>query len=170
MTIFYLSHAAHRAIASWALGADAHAIQAGYDKDCGYEKKAFESPGTITNTNFNEHLGDDRCVLLCPRLDVSEKRNSNRYFNAYMQFFTLYVREHGVSKAIEEFIFSHRLNLGSDTLSPDKQPQMLSRFLSGILHPLIHTGYGAEFRLPGMVVEGINSLQVIVYCSLIRDS
>ena len=32
---------------------------------------------------------------------------------------------------------------------------MLDRFLSGLLHPIIHTGYGAEFRLPGMVVEGI---------------
>lgn len=32
---------------------------------------------------------------------------------------------------------------------------MLDRFLSGLLHPMIHTGYGAEFRLPGMVVEGI---------------
>ncbi|KIM44120.1 hypothetical protein M413DRAFT_443166 [Hebeloma cylindrosporum] len=131
------NHAAHRAIAAWALGADASALQAGYDKDCGYEKKAFESPGPITNTTFNEHLGDDR------------------YFNAYEQFFTQYIKENGVSKAIEEFIFSRRWNLGSNTLSPDKQPQMLSRFLSGVLHPLIHTGYGAEFRIPGMVVEGL---------------
>lgn len=96
---------------------------------------------------------------IAPLTYVSEKRNSQRYFNAYMQFFTLYV------KAIKEFIFSHRLNLGSDTLPPDKQPQMLSRFLSGVLHPLIHTGYGAEFRIPGMVGEGIDSLQVIVCCA-----
>lgn len=32
--------------------------------------------------------------------------------------------------------------------------RMLNRFLAGLLHPLIHTGYGAEFGLLGMVAEG----------------
>lgn len=34
---------------------------------------------------------------------------------------------------------------------------MLNRFLAGVLHPIIHTGYGAEFGLPGMLVEGTHS-------------
>ena len=32
--------------------------------------------------------------------------------------------------------------------------KMLSRFLAGVLHPLIHVGYGAEFGLLGMFAEG----------------
>ncbi|OBZ73399.1 hypothetical protein A0H81_07066 [Grifola frondosa] len=32
---------------------------------------------------------------------------------------------------------------------------MLNRFLAGILHPLIHTGYGCEFGLLGMIAEGL---------------
>jgi len=32
---------------------------------------------------------------------------------------------------------------------------MLNRFLSGILHPIIRTGNGAEFSLPGLIVEGL---------------
>jgi hypothetical protein len=51
--------------------------------------------------------------------------------------------------AFETFIFSKKYNLG------EKKPEMLSRFLSGLLHPLIHVGYGAEFGLPGLMVEGI---------------
>ena len=31
---------------------------------------------------------------------------------------------------------------------------MLARYHGGFLHPLIHIGYGTEFNLPGMVVEG----------------
>lgn len=35
-----------------------------------------------------------------------------------------------------------------------KQPQMLNRFLDGLMHPMIHVGHGLEFGLPGTVAEG----------------
>jgi hypothetical protein len=132
------NHAAHRAIAVWALGANESVIHAGYDNDIKYEKPAFKSPEEITIQNFYDHLGDDK------------------YFNAYMNFFTCYVQEKGISGALEDFIFSPKANLGAQTqLALDEQPQMLNRFLAGVLHPTIHTGYGAEFNLLGMVVEGL---------------
>ncbi|KAF9525663.1 hypothetical protein CPB83DRAFT_896836 [Crepidotus variabilis] len=63
--------------------------------------------------------------------------------------------EKGIPATLEEFIFSRKANLGSPDVAPEKQPQMLNRFLAGLLHPLIHTGHGAEFGLPGMLVEGL---------------
>ncbi|KAF8896871.1 hypothetical protein CPB84DRAFT_1781641 [Gymnopilus junonius] len=127
------NHAAHRAIAAWSLGANSQAIQSAYEKDCSYEKPAFKSPEEITFENFNEYLGDDRYM-------------NSFIFQLLHTFFTSYVKEKGG-------------NLGSGSVKGDlpkeKQPQMLSRFFSGVLHPLIHTGYGAEFTLPGMVVEGL---------------
>ena len=83
-----------------------------------------------------------------------------RYFNAYMNFFRSYVQERGFSVAlVEDFIFSPKANLGTNEstkaqLPIDKQPRMLSRFLTGVLHPTIHIGHGAEFNLPRMIVEG----------------
>ena len=76
-----------------------------------------------------------------------------------MNFFTSYVQEKGFSVALEDFIFSPKANLGTNEstkaqLPIEKQPRMLSRFLTGVLHPTIHIGYGAEFNLPGMIVEG----------------
>jgi hypothetical protein len=76
-----------------------------------------------------------------------------------MNFFTCHVQEKGFSVVLEDFIFSPKANLGTNEskkaqLPVDKQPLMLSRLLAGILHPMIHTGYGAEFNLPGMIVEG----------------
>ena len=72
-----------------------------------------------------------------------------------MNFFTGYVQEKGISATLENFIFSPKANLGTNVqLAVDKQPQMLNRFLAGVLHPMIHTGYGAEFNLLGMIVEG----------------
>ncbi|PPR00213.1 hypothetical protein CVT24_004952 [Panaeolus cyanescens] len=135
------NHAAHRAIAAWALGANAATLEEGYKQDCRYEKPAFKSPERITPENFNEHLGDDR------------------FYEAYLEFFTHYVHEKGVPSALEEFIFSRKANIGTSTganvLPVHKQPQMLSRLFTGVLHPMIHVGYGAEFHLPGMIVEGL---------------
>lgn len=34
------------------------------------------------------------------------------------------------------------------------EPEMLSRLMGAIIHPLIHAGYGLEFGLPGLVAEG----------------
>jgi hypothetical protein len=50
-------------------------------------------------------------------------------------------------------VFSDKYNFnpGRDAAS---QPHMLSRFVDGIMHPLIHCGYGVEFGLKGMLSEG----------------
>ncbi|KAF8998405.1 hypothetical protein BDQ17DRAFT_1428491 [Cyathus striatus] len=67
----------HRALAVYALGADGDLIKKMYEKDCGYEKGAFNSPKDITEENFMKHLGDDR------------------YYTAYRRFFTHYIHEKG---------------------------------------------------------------------------
>jgi Questin oxidase-like len=59
------SHAAHRALALWALGAPGDAIREGYKGDCTYEKPAVQSPATITEENFEEYLGDHRYSYFC---------------------------------------------------------------------------------------------------------
>lgn len=64
---------------------------------------------------------------------------------------------------MDKYVFdpsSNWTDFGPDA-DKKKQPQMLNRLLSGVLHPLIHVGYGCEFGSPGMVAEG-NKL-VIAY-------
>ncbi|KAF9015726.1 hypothetical protein BDQ17DRAFT_1386409 [Cyathus striatus] len=53
------------------------------------------------------------------------------YYNAYLKFFTSEVKAKGAATVLE------------------------NRFVEGLIHPLIHTGYGFEFGLPGLVAEGI---------------
>ena len=36
----------------------------------------------------------------------------------------------------------------------DKHPEMISRLLGGLVHPLIFVGYGLEFGQLGHVAEG----------------
>ena len=40
---------------------------------------------------------------------------------------------------------------------------MLTRFFAGLLHPLIHTGLGVEFNLPGTFAEGTDIFRKAVY-------
>jgi hypothetical protein len=54
---------------------------------------------------------------------------------------------------LDEYVFSADANFDGG-----KNPQMLTRFCDGLLHPLIHAGYGVEFGLPGIFAEGVFAL------------
>lgn len=79
---------------------------------------------------------------------------ANSYYNAYLKFFSDELLDKGPAAVIEEFIFSPKANI--EPPKPGKEPmQMANRFLAGLLHPLIHTGYGCEFGLLGQLAEGL---------------
>lgn len=56
--------------------------------------------------------------------------------------------------ALQKYVFSPSANWIDDIQDDAKQPQMVNRLLSGVLHPLIHLGYAFEFDTPGMFAEG----------------
>ncbi|EPQ53297.1 hypothetical protein GLOTRDRAFT_140143 [Gloeophyllum trabeum ATCC 11539] len=131
------NHATHHVLAIYALGAPGPLIQAAYDSNAAYQRPAFKSPDPITVNNFVDHLGDDT------------------YYNAYLEFFTDVLLDKGISATLDEFILSPRYNYRPEIEEQEKQPRMLSRFLSGLLHPFIHTGYGVEFDLINQTAEGL---------------
>ena len=75
-----------------------------------------------------------------------------RYYQSYVSFLSDLLLSSSIQTVLEDYVMSKDANVvpGKD----GKNPLMLSRFLSGFLHPLIHAGYGAEFGLPGLVAEG----------------
>ncbi|KAH7886675.1 hypothetical protein F5I97DRAFT_1025320 [Phlebopus sp. FC_14] len=129
------NHAAHHLLAIWAMGASGPVIDAAYVTHCEYQRPAFESPGHITQSNVFKHLGDER------------------YYSAYLDFFTTEILKKGLSECLEEYVFSPHANFSRNFA--EEQPEMLSRFVEGVFHPLIHTGYGAEFGLVGISAEGL---------------
>ncbi|KAK7047455.1 hypothetical protein VNI00_006686 [Paramarasmius palmivorus] len=130
-------HMTHHIIALWSLGADAKVLQAAYDLHVVLQVPVGgDKAERITKDNVFDHLGD------------------RTYYKAYMDFFTEVVREKGTAATLEEYIFADKANFGS-TNKDDQHPEMLNRFLGGLLHSIIHVGYGVEFGIPGMVVEGL---------------
>lgn len=151
-----VSHATHHMLALWSLGADENVIKAAYKSNCSYQKPAFKSPGPIDESNFVEHLGDHACVSLVHSFMHAPPLTFmiNRFYNAYMHFFYKVLQDHTVSEVLEKYLFSNEMNFPSQS-DGNKNPQMLSRLLDAIVHPLIHIGYGLELNIPGMLVEGM---------------
>ncbi|KAK7047452.1 hypothetical protein VNI00_006683 [Paramarasmius palmivorus] len=130
-------HMAHHLLALWSLGADAKVLQDAYDVHVPLQSPVGgEQAERITKENVFDHLGD------------------RTYYKAYLVFFSEVVREKGGVAAVEEYVFSDWANFGSKNVH-GKHPEMLSRFIGGLLHSVIHVGYGVEFGLPGMFVEGL---------------
>jgi hypothetical protein len=144
----YHNHAAHHILAIYGLGASPDIIADAYKRH-DYLKPAFDSPEPITDENFVEHLGDAR------------------YYDAYLNHFSEYLRDHAPNEAFERFVLSSSSNFDPDLAANDvndikrtadevkKHPEMLNRALAGLLHPFIHLSYGFEFGLPGQVAEGL---------------
>lgn len=101
-------------------------------------------------------MNSTSCQIICIRIN-QRSNHQHRYYQAYIKFFAEEVLKEGIAPAVEKYVFDISANW-VDGVETAKQPQMLNRLLSGVLHPYIHVGYGLEFNAPGMVVEGIRIL------------
>ncbi|KAI6030051.1 hypothetical protein EDC04DRAFT_2714191 [Pisolithus marmoratus] len=128
------NHITHRALALYALGASGTSIRTLYDLDRQTQRPAIDTPEAITRANFVDHLGDEN------------------YYQGYITFFKGEVDEKGASKVLEEYVFSDDFQYQEGA---SKQPELLARLTAGVMHPMIHVGYGLEFGLKGMLVEGL---------------
>ncbi|KAF9555920.1 hypothetical protein CPC08DRAFT_765575 [Agrocybe pediades] len=130
------NHIVHTTLTLWCLGADERVLQRSYEEHSKKQRPAFASPHAITKENWIEHLGDEN------------------FYQAYVEFFKseLEQRQFKCEELLEEYIFSASANF---IPGAKKQPEMLSRFFDNLFHPMIHVGFGLEFSVPGVFVEGL---------------
>lgn len=84
----------------------------------------------------------------------------DRYYQAYLKFFTAEVKVKPFDVILEEYIFTPKANFVEDI---EIQPEMLTRFFAGLVHPMIHTGLGIEFNLRGTFAEGMAMFLMLYY-------
>jgi Questin oxidase-like len=168
-------------LAIYGLGASPEIIEDAYRTTHDYLKPAFKSPEPITDENFTKHLGDAQWVVVmeycnqhlmtCVLRRFCPNRTSfSRYYSAFLEYFSEYLRDHAPNEAFERFVLSSPYNFDPDLPANDvqdikdaekegnKHPEMLNRLMAGLLHPFIHLAYGFEFGLPGQVAEGLLGL------------
>ncbi|KAF9446585.1 hypothetical protein P691DRAFT_761515 [Macrolepiota fuliginosa MF-IS2] len=127
------NHLSHQVLAAYDMGAAPGLIQRIYDKVASYQRPIFveekDAKIVVTKDNWTQHLGDPEA------------------YGAYFKFFSQEVEKLGVSSALETYVFRPEANY--------EGKWMLNRFVTGALHPLIQTGYGAEFGNDILIATGL---------------
>ncbi|KIJ41069.1 hypothetical protein M422DRAFT_780499 [Sphaerobolus stellatus SS14] len=131
------NHLSHHLLAAYDLGAPLKLMQAIYDDEAKVQQpiqpeasNTAPRAGDITKDNWQKWLGNARA------------------YSAYLQFFSEQIGELGMTKTLEEYVFSPPSN--------DNKANMLSRVaVEGIFHPFIQIGYGLEFSMDIEVAAGL---------------
>ncbi|KZV76471.1 hypothetical protein PENSPDRAFT_731080 [Peniophora sp. CONT] len=135
--VIYHNHSMDHTLAVWALGGSPEAVAEVY-KSHDYTELVHPSPEAITDANFFEHLGDAK------------------FYNAYVVYFCkALVAASSPAEVLQRFLFSPVYNHNANLPAGAKQALMIDRLMGGIVHPLIHLGYGAEFGIKQQLAEGL---------------
>ncbi|OGM44780.1 hypA-like protein [Aspergillus bombycis] len=126
------NHIVHHILTIFALGASPDEIMAAYERN-----KAYQRPALPANESVVQSLYDQARFK-----DCLGKRDN---YPNFLEFFQREIEKKGVENVINQYIFA------GDDIAED----MLVRLFGGLIHPLIHLGFGIEFNQPAIVAEAL---------------
>ncbi|GMG14408.1 unnamed protein product [Aspergillus oryzae var. brunneus] len=126
------NHIVHHILTMFALGASPDEIKAAFERNKSYQRPALPANDSVVQSlydqaRFKECLG---------------KRNN---YPNFLEYFQREIETKGVENVVNQYIFA------GDDLAED----MLVRLFGGLIHPLIHLGFGIEFNQPAIVAEAL---------------
>ncbi|KAJ5280315.1 hypothetical protein N7478_005687 [Penicillium angulare] len=126
------NHIVHGILTIYALGGSAEDIQAHYDRNKSYQRRPYPTNQDTVKamediTKFQQYLG-----------------KGAEYAN-FLAFFQYAIDTKGVGEVLQEYVFA----------GDDRAESMLCRLFGGLIHPLIHLGFGLEFNQPAIVAQGL---------------
>ncbi|USP73007.1 hypothetical protein yc1106_00281 [Curvularia clavata] len=126
------NHIVHHLLTLFALGAPPSQLQKAYDINAPYQRPAEPiSPSIITSlhdpSSFRSHLGKEK------------------HYHSFLVFFQQEIDAKGWEQVLQEYLFS-----GTEVAE-----DLLVRMYAGFLHPIIHLGFGVEFKQPAIVAEAL---------------
>lgn len=82
-------------------------------------------------------------------MHIPEKYDSylgkEKYYHDFLVYFQQEIEKKGWEDVLNEILFS----------GTDRADDMLVRMFSGFLHPIIHLGFGVEFKQPAIIAEAL---------------
>jgi hypothetical protein len=126
------NHIVHHLLTIWALRAGPREVQRGYDVNQGYQRPQPRTHKDVSTAmhepdEFTRHLGDEN------------------YYSDYLSFFQNEIQQSSWQDVGNKYLFAR------DRRADD----MLVRLFGGLLHPIIHFGFGVEFHQPAIVAEAL---------------
>ena len=126
------NHIAHHLLSLWALKGSPADIQRAYDVNQSYQRKLDPPQKDIVEQlrdpeKFTSHLGPES------------------HYRDFLQFFENEIRETSWQDVLQKYLFA------GDKRADD----LLVRMFAGLLHPIIHLGFGVEFQQPSIIAEAL---------------
>ncbi|TAQ87243.1 hypothetical protein B7494_g4436 [Chlorociboria aeruginascens] len=137
------NHIAHHLLTLYGLGAPAEVIEKHYKANASYQRPAaaFQDRiiGDMSNPeHFKKYLGDEK------------------YHRDFLIFFQKEMEVKGWEDVLNEYLFKG-----------DQRADDLLVRMPGFLHPIIHLGFGIEFKQPAIIAEAL--AQAAVHSTWIGD-
>ncbi|RDW74646.1 questin oxidase family protein [Aspergillus mulundensis] len=126
------NHIPHHILTLYALGASPTEIQSAYDRNTSYQRPALPPSPAIV-----ESLSDKKAF--------SEALGADKNYPHFLEFFQTQIESHGIEAVLKTYLFSRDANAES----------MMARLFGGLLHPIIHLGFGIEFHQPAIIAEAL---------------
>ncbi|KAF9887293.1 hypothetical protein FE257_010288 [Aspergillus nanangensis] len=131
------NHIVHHVLTIYALGASPELIRDSYVENKQYQNPALQVNEAIVRSlyekqGFKENLG-----------------KGNNYPN-YLEFFQREIEGKGVEHVLNQYVFA----------GDENAEAMMIRLFAGLLHPIIHLGFGLEFNQPAIVAEALSQAAV----------
>ena len=126
------NHIAHHVLTIYALGATEQDIQKAYDSNKYYQRR--QNP---VQPKVVEDMSD--------RAQFAKYLGQEKYFQDYEIFFQKEIEAKGWERVLNEHLFA----------GDEHADALLVRMYAGFLHPIIHLGFGVEFKQPAVIAEAL---------------
>ena len=144
-----LDHIAHHILTLYALGASPEEIQQHYDRN-----KSYQRPLQPVDDKVLENLHDYQ--------KFHEYSGDERHYHDYLVFFQGEIDKKGYEEVINEYALkdderaNHMLvRLHAGKLYLHYSYKGIADDHKGFLHPIIHLGFGVEFKQPAIIAEAL---------------
>ncbi|KAJ5365849.1 hypothetical protein N7517_008735 [Penicillium concentricum] len=126
------NHIPHQLLSIYALGASPEDIKACYGRNKSYQRPALPASQDIVQSmhdvaEFQKYAGKEE------------------HYPNYLAFFQHEIDAKGVAEVLKEYVFA----------GDERAESMMCRLFGGLIHPLIHLGFGIEFNQPAIVAQGL---------------
>jgi Questin oxidase-like len=121
----------------FSLGGSPADLQRAYSNNCDYQRLALPVKSKVV-----AQLSEPETFKAC--------LGREEHYGEFLRFFQSEMEKYGWQRVVNTYLFA------STSISND----LFGRLFAGLLHPLIHLGFGIEFEQPAIIAEALSQAAV----------
>ncbi|KAM5481390.1 hypothetical protein McanCB56680_004290 [Microsporum canis] len=126
------NHIDHHVLSIYALGASPEDVERAYVRNSSYQRPALP-------------VDEDIIKRLSNRDEFRKLAGQREHYSNFLQFFKRELEAKGADSVVHEYVFA----------GGEFADEMLARLFAGLMHPIIHLGFGIEFNQPSIIAQAL---------------